>query len=124
MHSLSLSTSSAAVILTTRATALRSCFLAARPSTNHHRSKTYCPFCLKAKKALGQFIQPDQMEVVEVRVGVSWGVLGVFSIKQSGGARGWWWGCHPTRCGWCVAVVGLWIPEVANNALDGNLCCN
>lgn len=29
-------------------------------------SKTYCPFCIKAKKALGQFLQPNQMEVIEV----------------------------------------------------------
>jgi len=30
-------------------------------------SKTYCPYCIKAKKSLGQFLQPNQMEVVEVR---------------------------------------------------------
>lgn len=29
-------------------------------------SKTYCPFCIKAKKALGQFLQPNEMEVVEL----------------------------------------------------------
>lgn len=29
-------------------------------------SKTYCPYCIKAKKALGQFLQPNEMEVVEV----------------------------------------------------------
>lgn len=31
-------------------------------------SKTYCPYCIKAKKALGQFLQPNEMEVVEVRI--------------------------------------------------------
>lgn len=30
-------------------------------------SKTYCPYCIKAKKALGQFLQPNEMQVVEVR---------------------------------------------------------
>jgi hypothetical protein len=29
-------------------------------------SKTYCPYCIKAKKALGTLIQPDQMEIIEV----------------------------------------------------------
>jgi len=29
-------------------------------------SKTYCPYCIKAKKALGTILKPDQMEVIEV----------------------------------------------------------
>lgn len=29
-------------------------------------SKTYCPYCIKAKKALAEFLQPSDMEVVEV----------------------------------------------------------
>lgn len=29
-------------------------------------SKTYCPYCVKAKHALGTIIRPDQMEVIEV----------------------------------------------------------
>lgn len=30
-------------------------------------SKTYCPYCIKAKKALASLVKPDQMEVIEVR---------------------------------------------------------
>ncbi|KAF8073193.1 GRXC3 [Scenedesmus sp. PABB004] len=29
-------------------------------------SKTYCPYCIKAKKALTSLIKPEQMEVVEI----------------------------------------------------------
>eukprot|EP00879_Flechtneria_rotunda_P001578 GHRR01001737.1.p2 GENE.GHRR01001737.1~~GHRR01001737.1.p2 ORF type:complete len:120 (+),score=43.09 GHRR01001737.1:213-572(+) len=29
-------------------------------------SKTYCPFCVKAKKSLGKFLKPEQMEVIEL----------------------------------------------------------
>lgn len=29
-------------------------------------SKTYCPYCVKAKNALNQFIKPSQYTVVEV----------------------------------------------------------
>lgn len=29
-------------------------------------SKTYCPYCVKAKRALGQFLKPDAMFVMEV----------------------------------------------------------
>jgi glutaredoxin len=29
-------------------------------------SKTYCPYCIKAKKALATLVQPDQMEIIEV----------------------------------------------------------
>jgi glutaredoxin 3 len=29
-------------------------------------SKTYCPYCIKAKKALGTILKPDQMEVIEL----------------------------------------------------------
>jgi glutaredoxin len=29
-------------------------------------SKTYCPYCIKAKNALKTLVQPDQMEIIEV----------------------------------------------------------
>jgi glutaredoxin 3 len=29
-------------------------------------SKTYCPYCIKAKKALATILKPDQMEVIEL----------------------------------------------------------
>lgn len=33
-------------------------------------SKTYCPYCIKAKQALSTIIRPEQMEVIEVRCSV------------------------------------------------------
>ena len=32
-------------------------------------SKTYCPYCVKAKRALGQFLKPSEFFVLEVRGG-------------------------------------------------------